>query len=166
MPGAEPDGRPPLRGAAEAVSDVVEKTQSIVQDEIALAKAEITEKVSSLARGAVVGIVAGFFVAVGGLFLLHGLALLVWYLLFPGDAVFWGYLIVAAILFVLAVVGGLVAFRAVKKGSPPVPKMAIEEATLVKGTLTNAGAGTPGTAVRAPEPVPGPAVSVEKKGTS
>jgi hypothetical protein len=43
-----------------------------------------------------------------------------------------GYLLTAGIFFILAVLGGLIVWRLVKKGTPPVPKMAIDEAKLVR----------------------------------
>jgi hypothetical protein len=42
----------------------------------------------------------------------------------------------AAILVVLGVIAGLIAARAVKKGSPPVPSMAIEEARKIRETVS------------------------------
>ncbi|MEA2426640.1 MAG: hypothetical protein QOF37_268 [Thermoleophilaceae bacterium] len=49
-----------------------------------------------------------------------------------------GYLIVTALIFVIAGVLALLGFRSVKKGSPPVPEMAIEEARKTKAALEGA----------------------------
>jgi hypothetical protein len=64
-----------------------------------------------------------------------------WAIPFPGDSannqVFWGFFSVAAILLLLAALAGFIAARAFKAGSPPAPKMAIEEAKLIKETVVS-----------------------------
>ena len=55
-------------------------------------------------------------------------------------------------------IAGLLAMRFVKKGSPPTPQLAIEEAQLIKGTLSASPAGQavgPVGARQAPAPVEG-----------
>ena len=139
-------------GLANAVSEVSERASVLIREEIELAKAEISEKVNSLVRGTVVGVAAGIFLTVGLLFLLHAAA---WglYSAFFND-VYLGYLVVAAVLFLLAALAGWIASRAVKAGSPPAPQMAIEEAKLIRETLADpsaaaeAGARRPGSAAR------------------
>ena len=58
----------------------------------------------------------------------------------PGDTdnqVFWGFFIVAARpARCSAALAGYIAYRALKAGSPPAPQMAIEEAKLIKETVT------------------------------
>ena len=57
----------------------------------------------------------------------------------------------------LGLVAGLVAMRLIKRGSPPTPQMALEEAQLIKGTLTASPAAHPGGPVgarQAPTPAP------------
>ncbi len=126
-----------LKSVVENLANVTEQTQQIVREEIELAKAEVSQKVASLGRGAAVGVAAGIFIAVGALFFLHFVAFFFWWLIgAPGDQIFWGYLFTAFLLFVLAGIGGFLAYRFVKKGAPPVPTMAIEEAKLVRETLT------------------------------
>lgn len=129
-------------GVAQAVQEVSEKAQLIVREEIALAKAELTEKATKLAKGAAVGLVAGVFALLGLLYLLHSLSWFVWKLVQgPGDANgfdYWlGFLIVAVLLFVLGGVAGYLAARFIKKGSPPTPQMAIEEAQLIRQTISS-----------------------------
>jgi hypothetical protein len=55
----------------------------------------------------------------------------------------------AAILVVLGVLAGLIAAKAVKKSSPPVPSMAIDEARKIREAVSadanSAAAGTHGT---------------------
>ena len=91
-----------------------------------------------LARGAGVGIAAGIFLVVGLLFILHGFAWLTWYALFsPSTTYFWGFFIVAGVLFLLGALAGFLASRAFKSGSPPTPELAIDEAKRIKETVTS-----------------------------
>ena len=79
-----------------------------MQEEIELAKVEVTEKITKLIKGAVVGIVAGIFVIFGLFLLLDGFAWLAyWVIPFPTGTYFWGFFVVAAILFLLGALGGL-----------------------------------------------------------
>jgi uncharacterized membrane protein YqjE len=122
---------------AQAIQAVTERASTLVREEIELAKAEMSEKVSKLIKGAVVGLVAGIFVLAGLIYLLHALSWLVWELI-GGETNYWlGFIIVAVVLFLLAAVAGLVAVRAIKRGTPPKPELALEEAQLIKATLTS-----------------------------
>jgi uncharacterized membrane protein YqjE len=134
-PGAHRDGDE--RAIVAAITEVSERAQMLVREEIELAKAELTEKISKLVKGAVVGIAAGIFVVIGLLFLLHGLAWLAWFELFPNDQFFWGFFVVAGALFLLGALAGFLAARAFKSGSPPTPQMAIGEAKLIRHTVTS-----------------------------
>jgi uncharacterized membrane protein YqjE len=121
---------------AQAIQEVSDRAQILVREEIELAKAEVTEKVTTLIRGAVIGIVAGVFALVGLLFVLHGFAWLAYYLLPTAtNTVFWGYFLVAGVLFLLGGLGGFLAARAFKRGSPPTPQIAIEEAKRIQETV-------------------------------
>lgn len=129
-----------LKSVVDNLAQVTEQTQHIVREEIELAKAEVGQKVASLGRGAAVGAAAGIFVAIGGLFFLHFVAFFIWWLIgAPGDQIFWGYLITAILLFAVAGLAGFLAYKFVKKGAPPVPTMAIEEAKLMRETVTSGG---------------------------
>jgi Putative Actinobacterial Holin-X, holin superfamily III len=126
----------------QAVQDVSERASVLVREEIELAKAEVTDKVTKLGKGAAVAAAAGLFVVGALQLILFGLAYLAyWAIPFPGDTannqVFWGFFTVAAILLVLAGLAGYIATRAVKAGAPPAPKMAIEEARLIKETVSS-----------------------------
>jgi uncharacterized membrane protein YqjE len=140
------DPRPSELG--EAIQEVSEKVQLLVREEIALAKAELTEKVSKLIRGIVAGAVAGIFAVFGLIYLLHATSLGIWEILgVPGNSPWLGYLIVTLILFVLGAIGGLLAFRSIKKAMPPTPVMAIEEAQLIRETVSGSQPQHPGTSV-------------------
>jgi len=122
---------------AKAIDEVSQRALVLVHEEIELAKAEVTEKVTKLVKGAVVGIAAGIFAVFGLVFLLHGLAWLAWFELFPDNQFFWGFFVVAAVLFLLGALAGFIASRALKSGSPPVPAMAIDEAKRIRETVTS-----------------------------
>ena len=128
---------------AKAIQDVSERASLLVREEIELAKAEMSEKISKLVKGAVIGAVAGIFAVLGLIYLLHGAS---WALseLIGGRDSFWvGFVIVAAVLFVLGALAGFIAARAVKRGVPPAPTMAIEEGRLIKETVTSSRPATP-----------------------
>lgn len=116
------------RKVGDLVVDISEKTSRLVRDEIELAKAEITGKVKSLGRGAAVIAVAGVFVLLALIMFMHAFA---WFLndIFGFTQAVWlGFLIEALLFCGLAVAGGLYAKRALTRGAPPTPDMAIEEA--------------------------------------
>lgn len=121
----------------QAITEVSEKAQLLVREEIELAKAEVTEKVTKLGKGAVVALAAGVFVLAALVMILFGLAQLAyWAIPFPDGQEFWGYFTVAALLLLLAALAGYIAYRALKAGAPPAPTMAIEEAKLIKETVS------------------------------
>ena len=121
-----------------AIQDVTEQMSLLVREEIELAKTEVTQNVTKLIKGAVVGIVAGIFAVFGLIYLLHALAWLLWDLLGNTHNFWLGFLIVAVALFLLGGLAGFMAARLVKRGAPPTPKMAIEEGKLIKETVTSA----------------------------
>jgi uncharacterized membrane protein YqjE len=133
------DGMPPQdtgdKSLGEIVSDVSEKASQLVREEIELAKAEVKEKVSKLTKGAAVAAAAGVFLVFGVTTFFHALA---WFLndVFNWeDSVWAGFAVVTALLILLAIVAALVALRLFKKGSPPTPEMAIEEARRTRAEL-------------------------------
>ncbi len=125
------------KSIAAAISEVSERATLLVREEIELAKTEVTEKVGKLAKGAVVAVAAGIFLVTALFFVLIGFAFLLYYYL-PGNdyTFFWGFFAMAAILVVLGLIAGLIAAKVVKKSSPPVPSMAIEEAQKIRETVT------------------------------
>ena len=121
---------------ANAIQEVSDRAQLLVREEIELAKAEVSAKVSKLIKGAVVGIVAGIFLIFGLFLLLDGFAWLAyWAIPFPEGQFFWGFFVVAAVLFLLGALAGLIAARAFKRGAPPTPEMAIDEAKRIRETV-------------------------------
>ena len=119
----------------QAIQEVSTRAQGLVREEIELAKAEVTEKVTTLVKGAAVGVVGGIFAVFGLLFLLHGIAWLLWYLLFPDNTFFWGFFIVSGSLFLFGALAGFLASRAFKRGAPPTPDLAIDEAKRIRETV-------------------------------
>ena len=121
---------------ARAIQDITEKAQLLVHEEIELAKAEMTDKVTKLVKGAVFGIVAGIFAVFALVYLLHSLSWGIWEAI-GGESNFWlGFLITGVLILILGAIAGLIAMRFIKKGTPPKPELAIEEAQLIKATLT------------------------------
>jgi hypothetical protein len=153
-----PRGEVPHNIAA-AITDVSERATLLVREEIELAKAEVGEKATKLIKGAVVGIAAGVFVLMAVIFALVGFAWLLYYYL-PGNqfTFFWGFFAMAVILLLLGALAGLLAAKAVKKGSPPTPSMAIEEAQKIKQTVSK-GADSPAAASAKGSPSAGAGVS-------
>ena len=121
---------------ATAVSEVSDRVSNLIREEIELAKAEVGRKASSLLKGTV-AIVAG---AVFGVFaLIIGLEAAAWALnalLVPGAGDIWeGFLIVFGVLAILAVLAFAMASRLLKRGAPPTPTMAIDEAKRIRETV-------------------------------
>jgi hypothetical protein len=134
-PGEQRSEQP--QNIATAIAEVSERATILVREEIELAKAEVTEKAMKLVRGAVVGAAAGIFVVMALIFVLVGCAWLLYYYLPVSDfAYFWGFFAMAVILLLLGALAGLIAAKVVKKGAPPVPSMAIEEARLIRETVS------------------------------
>jgi hypothetical protein len=131
---------------ATAIAEVSERATLLVREEIELAKAEMSEKATKLAKGAVVGVAAGVFFFTALVFALVGCAWLLYFYLPIGNdfSYFYGFFAMAAILVVLGVIAGVIAAKVVKRGSPPMPNMAIEEARKIREAVgPSAPAGDP-----------------------
>jgi uncharacterized small protein (DUF1192 family) len=120
---------------ATTVTEVSERLVVLVREEIELAKAEMTEKVSSIARGAA-AVAAG---AVFGVFaIIYGFTTLAWgfdAILINGAGDIWiGFAIVLGILVVATVGAFMFAWRKLKVGAPT-PTMAIDEAKKIRATV-------------------------------
>lgn len=138
--GNVPPPGPADRTLGEIVSEVSEKASLLVREEIELAKAEVTQKVTRLGKGAAVGAAAGVFLFFAFVVFLHALSWF-WVDLFDLTTIWIGFLITTGVLVLLGVVAGLLALRFLKKGSPPTPELAIEEARKTREAIEEARHG-------------------------
>ena len=118
------------------MTEVSERMSTLVREEIELAKAEVTTKVSSIVRGTV-AVAAG---AVFGVFaVVMALITAAWGLdavLINGTGDIWvGFAIVLGVLAFLALATFLFAWRKLRVGAPT-PTMAIDEAKKIRQTVT------------------------------
>ena len=121
----------------ELVFEVSDRASVLIREEIELAKTEVTEKFNRLLQGSVAGLAAGVFVLAALVMVMHGVAWLINDLLFDN---FWaGFFIEAALFLLIAAGAGLFAWRAFKRGAPPTPDMAIEEAKEIKAAFGENG---------------------------
>jgi uncharacterized membrane protein YgcG len=120
---------------AQAVTDVSERVTVLVREEVELAKAEVTQKVSSLARGTVAVLLGAVFGVFALIFLLETAAWGLNAVLIDGAGDLWiGFAIVFGVLAFLTIVVFLFAWRKLRVG-PPTPEMAIEEAKRIRETV-------------------------------
>lgn len=130
----DPDRPDSEKTVGELVYEVTEKTSNLIREEIELAKTEVSEKLSTLARGSVVGIAAGVFAFLALILLMHAFALGLNSLFFEGKP--WaGYLIEAVIFIAIAAGAGAFAYKSFEDTGAPVPTDAIEEAQKTKAIL-------------------------------
>lgn len=131
MPTQETDSQ----GVGAAVKQVAEHTSSIVRLELELAALELKRKVVSLGLG------IGFAVAAAGLLVfmtafVYAAIAAALALVMPTWA---ALLVVAGILLLTAAVLAFLALNRIKKGTPPVPEQAIQEAKLTTEALKSNG---------------------------
>ncbi len=131
-PATENGQRP---GLGQAVKEVTERLSAIVRLELQHASLELKGKLAAFGVGIGLGVGALVFGVFGLGFLFATAAaafatFLAWWL---------SLLIVTLFLLVVAAVLGLLALRSIRRGSPPVPKQAIEEAKLTTGALKGNG---------------------------
>jgi hypothetical protein len=128
-----PSGEQPVEDmtVGELVFEVSDRASVLIREEIELAKTEVTEKFNSLLRGSVTGLVAGIFVLAALIVGMHGFAWLLNDLLFE-ENVWAGFFVEAGLFLLIAAGAGLYAYRSFKRGAPPTPDMAIEEAKEIK----------------------------------
>ncbi len=135
--------RPPAsaeKSLGDVVNDVSSKASLLVREEIELAKTEVSVKAARLGKGAAAAAGAGLFGVFALIYLFHALAWLFADLIGGDDetSIWLGYLIVFGILVILAAIAGLLGLRFIKKGSPPTPDLAIEEAKRTRAALEEA----------------------------
>ena len=116
---------------SEAARNVAEHASSVAKLELELATVELKTKLKSLAVGIGLGVAAALLAFFMLAFALATIAavlatFLAWWL---------ALLIVTCALLLLSGLIGLLAIRAFKVGSPPVPDQAIQEAKLTKAAL-------------------------------
>ena len=140
---AADNGQPQAQSIAAAVQEISDRSTRIIREEIELAKAEVQQKVNRLIRGAVIGTAAGIFIGTALLFVLHGAAWLAWFELFGPGEFFWGFFVVAGVLFVLGGLAGWLAAKLFRSGAPPTPDMAIDEAKRIRETVEESVSGEP-----------------------
>jgi uncharacterized small protein (DUF1192 family) len=131
-----PDSNGQPQSFVNAVSEVSERVTVLVRDEIALAKAEVTQKAVSLGKGAV-AVAAG---AIFGVFaIIFGLEALAWGLndvFVSGAGNLWiGFAIVFGVLLLLGLLSFTFAWRKLRVGAPT-PNMAIDEAKRIRATVS------------------------------
>src|ERR1044072_7384780 len=113
----------------QAIQEVSERASLLVREEIELAQAEMTEKISKLLKGAVVGIGAGIFAVFALIYLVHSLSWGIFALVSDDINFVWvGYLIAGGLLLLLGGLARLLAARLPPRGVPPPPGLAIEAA--------------------------------------
>lgn len=123
------------KSLGEIVAEVSEKAALLVREEVELAKAEVQTKVTRLGKALAVGAAAGLFVLLAVYMFTFALGFF-FVDLFGFEATIWGgFLIGTALWLVLAGIAGFLAYKFVKKGSPPTPEMAIEEAKLTRKAI-------------------------------
>ena len=120
---------------AKALQDISTSVSALVSEEIALAKAEVGGKVRNLGVGAGVGAAAGVFLFFAFILFSHAIA---WGFYELTNSAALAYLIAGLLYVILAALAGWFALRLLKKGSPPVPEMAIAEAKLTKEVVADA----------------------------
>jgi uncharacterized membrane protein YqjE len=121
------------KSLGEIVGEVSQKASLLVREEIELAKAEVTTKVTRIGKGVAAFGAAAFIALLGLIFVFHTLA---WGIADWFSFKIWvGYGITTILLFVFAGIAAMLGLRFVKRGSPPVPEMAIEEAKKTRESL-------------------------------
>lgn len=118
------------------MSEVSDRVSNLIREEIELAKAEVGRKATTLLKGTI-AVVAGAVFGVFAIFI--GLEAAAWALnavLVPGAGSIWeGFAIVFGVLAVLAILAFVIASRLLKRGAPPTPTMAIDEAKRIRETV-------------------------------
>ena len=124
------------RGVGPAVKEVAEHASALARLEMELATLELKRKVAAFGMGLGLGVAAGVFLLFAlGFGLAAGAAALALVV-----STWLALLIVFGGLLLLALILGLFALRAIKKGTPPVPEQAVAEAKLTTEAIKGNGA--------------------------
>jgi uncharacterized small protein (DUF1192 family) len=129
------NGKQPETNLAAAVTEVSERVTVLIKEEVELAKAEMSQKVSSLSKGLIAGAAAAICGTFAIIFFPLTLAWVLDAIFVDGLANIWIGFAIVLLLFVLGVVGfGLLAWRKIRAGVPA-PTMAIDEAKKIRETV-------------------------------
>jgi len=122
------------KSLGDVVTEVTEKASLLVREEIELAKAEVSQKVTKLGKGAGALAAAGVLAVFALIYLFHALA---WFFVdaFNWNTVWPGYLLTFAVILAIGGVAAFLGIRWLKGGSPPTPELAIEEAKRTREML-------------------------------
>jgi uncharacterized membrane protein YqjE len=126
------NGRP---GLGEAVKQVTDRAKALVGLEVELASLELKRKVAALGVG--IGLLVG--AALFGLYAIGFAFATIAAALATFLATWLALLIVTAFLLLVAGILAAVGLSRVRKGTPPVPEQAIEEAKKTSAALRNDG---------------------------
>jgi uncharacterized small protein (DUF1192 family) len=127
----------PTDSLAAAVTEVSEKLGVLVRQEIELAKAEMSQKLSSYARGAAavaIGAVLGVFA------LIYVFLTIAWGVNQATSSLWIGFAAVMVVLVAITLGAFLFAWRKLRVGAPT-PKLAIDEAKKITATVKSGGDG-------------------------
>lgn len=123
------------RSVGELIFDVSERVTILVREEIELAKAELTEKLTTLGRGAGIAAAAAVFLIAALAMILFAIAFAINDLLGVESAVWAGFAIEALFWIIVAAIAALIAKKLFGEVETPTPDMAIEELKETKETL-------------------------------
>jgi uncharacterized membrane protein YgcG len=122
---------------AQALTSISENLSQLVQDEIELAKAEMVEKATSLARGTAAVAAGAVFGVFAVTFFLVTLAWVINGIFVSGVGDIWlGFLVVMVLMSLLTFGASMFAWRKLRVG-PPTPQMAIDEARRIRDTVSS-----------------------------
>lgn len=137
MPTPVADPTAEKQGVGAAAKQVAEHASSLARLELELAGLELKRKAGALGAGAGLGAAAGLIALYGLGFMLATIAAALAIFL---DA--WIALLLVTIgLFLIAGILALIAVRRIKRGTPPLPEQAIQEAKLTTEALKADGHG-------------------------
>jgi membrane protein len=124
------------RGVGPAVKEVAEHASALARLEMELATLELKRKVAAFGIGVGLGVAAAVFLLFAlGFGLAAGAAALALVV-----STWLALLIVFGGVFLLALILGVFAMRAIKAGTPPVPEQAVAEAKLTTEAIKGNGA--------------------------
>jgi uncharacterized small protein (DUF1192 family) len=120
---------------ATSVTEISERVSVLVREEIELAKAEMTVKANSLARGVAAVMAGAMFGVFAVIYLLTTIAWALDAIFISGAGDIWlGFAIVFGVLLILTLAAFLFARSKLRVGAPT-PDMAIDEAKRIRATV-------------------------------